>query len=138
MSEIVVRRAVKELCRRGVLQARTRVGLTVCGGGRRSWRGVVAGIRPAHDAGMYYANVLESTIASVLMKNGWLFARMEWSESGDASTDVAGLLKCLSPSLVVALFPSPAMLDAFDRSGLPFVQVWTRKRSRKARMVTSL
>ena len=135
VSEIVVRRAVKELCRRGVLQARTRVGLTVCGGGRRSWRGVVAGIRPAHDAGMYYANVLESTIASVLMKNGWLFARMEWSESGDASTDVAGLLKCLSPSLVVALFPSPAMLDAFDRSGLPFVQVWTKMRARKARMV---
>ena len=135
VSEIVVRRAVKELCRQGVLQARTRVGLTVCGGGRRSWRGVVAGIRPAHDAGMYYANVLESTIASVLMKNGWLFARMEWPDaSGGVGTDVAGLLKCLSPALVVSLFPSPAMLNALDRSGLPFVQVWTRKRARKARM----
>ncbi|MBQ3289242.1 MAG: substrate-binding domain-containing protein [Kiritimatiellae bacterium] len=135
VSEIVVRRAVKELCRQGVLQARPRVGLTVCGGGRRSWRGVVAGIRPAHDSGMYYANVLEGTIASVLMKNGWLFARMEWPDSpGGAGTDVAGLLKCLSPALVVALFPSPAMLAALDRSGLPFVQVWTKKRSRKARM----
>ncbi|MBR2838327.1 MAG: substrate-binding domain-containing protein [Kiritimatiellae bacterium] len=135
VSEIVVRRAVKELCRRGVLQARTRVGLTVCGGGRRSWRGVVAGIRPAHDSGMYYANVLEGTIASVLMKNGWLFARMEWPDSpGGGGADVAGLLNCLSPALVVALFPSPAMLNALDRSGLPFVQVWTKKRSRKARM----
>ena len=135
VSEITVRRAVKELCRRGVLQARTRVGLTVCGGGRRSWRGVVAGIRPAHDSGMYYANVLEGTIASVLMKNGWLFARMEWPDvSGGAGTDVAGILKCLSPALVVALFPSPAMLNALDRSGLPFVQVWTKMRSRKARM----
>ena len=67
VSEITVRRAVKELCRRGVLQARTRVGLTVCSGGRRSWRGVVAGILPAHDAGMYYANVLEGVIASELM-----------------------------------------------------------------------
>ena len=134
VSEIVVRRAVKELCRRGVLQARTRVGLTVCGGSKRSWRGVVAGIRPAHDSGMYYANVLEGTIASVLMQNGWLFARMEWPESGDTGTDVAGILKCLSPALVVALFPSPAMLNAFDRSGLPFVQVWTKAKSRKARM----
>ncbi|MBQ9069613.1 MAG: LacI family DNA-binding transcriptional regulator [Eggerthellaceae bacterium] len=135
VSEITVRRAVKELCRRGVLQARTRVGLTVCGGGRRSWRGVVAGIRPAHDSGMYYANVLEGTIASVLMQNGWLFARMEWPDSpGDAGTDVAGILKCLSPALVVALFPSPAMLNALDRSGLPFVQVWTKAKSRKARM----
>ena len=135
VSEIVVRRAVKELCRKGVLQARTRVGLTVCGGGKRSWRGVVAGIRPAHDAGMYYANVLESTIASVLMQNGWLFARMEWPDSSKGTgTDVAGLLKCLSPALVVALFPSPAMLKALDRSGLPFVQVWTKKRSHKARM----
>ena len=136
VSEIVVRRAVKELCRRGMLQARTRVGLTVCGGGKRSWRGVVAGILPAHDAGMYYANVLEGAIASALMKNGWLFARMEWPEtSGGADTDVAGLLKCLSPAVVVALFPSPTILTALDRSGLPFVQVWTRKRSRKARMV---
>jgi hypothetical protein len=135
VSEIVVRRAVKELCRRGVLQARTRVGLTVCGGGKRSWRGVVAGILPAHDAGMYYANVLEGAIASELMKNGWLFARMEWPDvSGGAGTDVVGLLKCLSPALVVALFPSPAILNALDRAGLPFVQVWTRKRSRKARM----
>ena len=135
VSEIVVRRAVKELCRKGVLQARTRVGLTVCGDGRRSWRGVVAGIRPAHDAGMYYANVLESTIASVLMQNGWLFARMEWAEpSGGAGADVTGLLKCLSPALVVALFPSLAMLNALDRSGLPFVQVWTKAKSRKARM----
>ena len=135
VSEIVVRRAVKELCRKGVLQARTRVGLTVCGDGRRSWRGVVAGIRPAHDAGMYYANVLESTIASVLMQNGWLFARMEWAEpSGGAGADVTGLLKCLSPALVVALFPSPAMLNVLDRSGLPFVQVWTKAKSRKARM----
>ena len=135
VSEIVVRRAVKELCRCGVLQARTRVGLTVCGGGKRSWRGVVAGILPAHDAGMYYANVLEGAIASELMKNGWLFARMEWPDvSGGAGTDVAGLLKCLSPALVVALFPSPAILNALDRAGLPFVQVWTRKRSRKARM----
>jgi len=135
VSEIVVRRAVKELCRRGVLQARTRVGLTVCGGGKRAWRGVVAGIRPVHDSGMYYANVLEGTIASELMKNGWLFARMEWPDvSGGTGMDAAGLLKCLSPSLVVALFPSPAMLNALDRSGLPFIQVWTRKRSHKARM----
>ena len=135
VSEIVVRRAVKELCRQGVLQARTRVGLTVCGGGKRSWRGVVAGILPAHDAGMYYANVLEGAISSVLMRNGWLFARMEWPDSSKGTgTDVAGLLKCLSPALVVALFPSPAMLNALDRSGLPFVQVWTKKRSRKARM----
>ena len=135
VSEIVVRRAVKELCRKGVLQARTRVGLTVCSDGRRSWRGVVAGIRPAHDAGMYYANVLESTIASVLMKSGWLFARMEWPDSSkDKGTDVAGLLKCLSPALVVALFPSTAMLKALDRSNPPFVQIWTKARSRKARM----
>ena len=135
VSEIVVRRAVKELCRQGILQARTRVGLTVCGGGRRSWRGVVAGILPAHDAGMYYANVLEGAIASVLMKNGWLFARMEWPDKpSGAGTDVAGLLKCLSPALVVALFPSPAMLNALDRSNLPFVQIWTKAKSRKARM----
>lgn len=135
VSEITVRRAVRELCRKGLLQARSRVGLIVCGGSRRSWRGVVAGIRPAHDAGMYYANVLESTIASVLMQNGWLFARMEWPEPSDgAGTDVTGLLKCLSPALVVALFPSPAMLNALDRSGLPFVQVWTKAKSRKARM----
>ena len=135
VSEITVRRAVRELCGRGLLQARSRVGLIVCGGSRRSLRGVVAGIRPAHDAGMYYANVLESTIASVLMQNGWLFARMEWPEPSDgAGTDVTGLLKCLSPALVVALFPSPAMLNALDRSGLPFVQVWTKAKSRKARM----
>ena len=135
VSEIVVRRAVKELCRQGVIQARPRVGLTVCGGSKRSWRGVVAGILPAHDAGMYYANVLEGTIASMLMKSGWLFARMEWPDSSKgAGTDVAGLLRCLSPSLVVALFPSPAMLHALDMSGLPFVQVWTKKKSRKARM----
>lgn len=135
VSEIVVRRAVKELCRRGMLQARTRVGLTVCSGGKRAWRGIVAGIRPAHDSGMYYANVLEGTIASLLMKNGWLFARMEWPDvPGDACMDAAGLLKCLSPSLVVALFPSSAMLNALDRSGLPFVQVWTKAKSRKARM----
>ena len=135
VSEITVRRAVRELCGRGLLQARSRVGLIVCGGGRRSWRGVVAGIRPAHDAGMYYANVLESTIASVLMQNGWLFARMEWAEtSGGAGADVTGLLKCLSPALTVALFPSPAMLDALDRSNLPFVQIWTKARARKARM----
>jgi len=135
VSEIVVRRAVKELCRRGVLQARTRVGLTVCGGGKRSWRGVVAGILPAHDAGMYYANVLEGAIASELMKNGWLFARMEWPvASGGVGMDVAGLLKCLSPALVVALFPTPDILNALDRSGLSFVQVWTKKQSRNARM----
>ena len=135
VSEITVRRAVKELCRRGVLQARPRIGLTVCGGGRRSWRGVVAGILPACDAGMYYANVLESTIASVLMKNGWRFARMEWEEtSGGTGADVTGLLRCLSPALTVALFPSPAMLDALDRSNLPFVQIWTKTRARKARM----
>ena len=135
VSEIVVRRAVKELCRKGVLQARTRVGLTVCGDGRRSWRGVVAGIRPAHDVGMYYANVLESTIASVLMQNGWLFARMEWAEpSGGTGADVTGLLRCLSPALTVALFASTVLVGALEKSGLPFVQVWTGKRSRQAHM----
>ena len=135
VSEITVRRAVRELCGRGLLQARSRVGLTVCAGGKRARRGVVVGMLPSHDAGMYYANVLEGTIASELMKKGWLFARMEWPDApGGADTDVAGLLKCLSPALVVALFPSPAILNALDRSGLPFVHVWTRTRSRKARM----
>ena len=95
VSEITVRRAVKELCRRGLLQARTRVGLTVCGGGSRSWRGVVVGLRAAHDSGMYYANVLEGTIASALMRNGWLFAKMEWPDAS-RGTDILEALKCFA------------------------------------------
>ena len=133
VSEITVRRAVKELCGRGLLQARTRVGLTVCGGGSRSWRGVVACVRSMLDAGMYYANVLEGTIASVLMRNGWMFARMEWPDVPDKSkTDVMGILKCFSPALAVASFPPPAMLTALERSGIPFAQIWGEKTSAKA------
>ena len=123
VSEITVRRAVKELCRRGLLQARTRVGLTVCGGGSRSWRGVVVGVRSSHDAGMYYANVLEGTIASVLMRNGWLFAKMEWPDASSGA-DILEPLKCFAPAMAVAPFPSPAMLEALGRSGIPFAVVW--------------
>jgi len=138
VSEIVVRRAVKELCRRGILQARTRVGLTVCGGGRRSWQGIIVGVRSAHDAGMYYANVLEGAVASALMEHGWLFARVEWPDATDrAKTDIMGILKCFSPALVVASFPSPAMIAAIERSGIPFVQIWGEKTSAKARMLVS-
>ena len=133
VSEITVRRAVKELCGRGLLQARTRVGLTVCGGGRRSWRGVVVGLRAAHDSGMYYANVMEGTIASTLMRSGWLFARMEWPEGSDGA-DIVEPLKCFSPALVVASFPPPVMLKVLERSGLPFVQIWGEKTSAKARL----
>ena len=136
VSEIAVRRAVKELCCQGVLQARPRVGLTVCAGGKRAWRGVVAGILPVHDAGMYYANVLESTIASALMEKGWVFARTEWPKVADKDkTDIMGTLKCFAPVMVVALFPTQAMMNALERSGVPFVQVWTRKPSRKACLV---
>ena len=135
VSEITVRRAVKELCGRGLLQARTRVGLTVCGGGRRSWRGVVVGLRAAHDSGMYYANVLEGALASALMRRGWMFARMEWPDGPDKSkTDVVGILKCFSPALVVASFPPPAMLSVLERSGIPFAQIWGEKTSAKARL----
>ena len=132
VSEIVVRRAVKELCRRGILQARTRVGLTVCGG-RRSWQGIVVGVRSSHDAGMYYANVLEGAVASALMEHGWLFARVEWPDvSGESNTDIMGILKCFSPALAVASFPPPAMLAALESSGIPFAQVWGEKTSAKA------
>ena len=138
VSEIVVRRAVKELCSRGMLQARTRVGLTVCGSGRRSWRGVVVGIRSAHDSGMYYANVMEGTIASALMEHGWMFARTEWPDMADkAKADIMGILKCFSPALAVAAFPPPAMLDALERSGIPFTQIWGEKTSAKARLAAS-
>ena len=134
VSEIVVRRAVKELCCRGILQARTRVGLTVCGG-RRSWQGIVVGVRSSHDAGMYYANVLEGALASALMRRGWMFARMEWPDGPDKSkTDVVGILKCFSPALVVASFPPPAMLSVLERSGIPFAQIWGEKTSAKARL----
>ena len=122
VSEITVRRAVKELCDRGLLQARTRVGLTVCGG-KRSWRGVVAGLRSAFASGMYYANVMEGTIASELMRRGWLFARMEWPDKSDGA-DIVGPLKCFSPSLVIASFPPPAMITALERSDIPFALVW--------------
>ena len=134
VSEITVRRAVKELCRRGLLQARTRVGLTVCGGGSRSWRGVVVVLRPAHDSGMYYANVMEGAIASELMRRGWLFARMEWPDESDGE-DIIGPLKCFSPALTIASFPPPAMLKALERSGMPFVQIWGEKTSAKSRLV---
>ena len=122
VSEITVRRAVKELCGRGLLQARTRVGLTVCGG-KRSWRGVVVGLRSAHDSGMYYANVLEGTIASALMRSGWLFAKMEWP-GGSGGADILEPLKCFAPAMAVAPFPSSEMLRALDRSGIPFAVVW--------------
>ena len=136
VSEITVRRAVKELCGRGLLQARPRVGLTVCGGGR-SWRGVVVGVRSAYDSGMYYANVLEGAISSALMRRGWLFARMEWPDApGKAATDVMGILKCFSPALVVASFPPPAMVEALGRSGIPHAFVWPpAKTSAKARLL---
>ena len=135
VSEITVRRAVKELCGRGLLQARSRVGLTVCGGGSRSWRGVVVGVRSSHDAGMYYANVLEGALASALMRRGWMFARMEWPDAASKSkTDAMGILKCFSPALVVASFPPPAMLAVLERSGIPFAQIWGEKTSAKSRL----
>lgn len=138
VSEITVRRAVRELCGRGLLQARSRVGLTVCAGGKRAWRGVVAGVRSTHDVGMYYANVLEGVIASVLMEHGWAFVRVEWPDATDkAKTDIVGILKCFSPALVVASFPPPTMLAALERSGFPFAQVWGEKISAKARLAAS-
>ena len=133
VSEITIRNAVKRLCRDGLLAARPRVGLTVCGG-CRSWRGVVVGLRTVHDSGMYYANVMEGTIASELMRSGWLFARMEWPDGSDGA-DILEPLKCFAPALVVASFPPPAMLKALERSGLPFVQIWGEKTSAKARLV---
>ena len=133
VSEITVRRAVKELCGRGLLQARTRVGLTVCGVGRRSWRGVVVGVRTSYDSGVYYANVLEGTLSSALTRRGWLFARMEWTDAARGA-DILGPLKCFSPALVVASFPPPAMLAELERSGVPFVQIWGEKTSAKARL----
>jgi LacI family gluconate utilization system Gnt-I transcriptional repressor len=133
VSEITIRNAVKRLCRDGLLAARPRVGLTVCASSGRSWRGVVVGLRSAHDSGMYYANVMEGAIASELMRGGWLFARMEWPDGSDGA-DIVGSLKCFSPALVVASFPPPAMLKALERSGLPFVQIWGEKTSAKARL----
>ena len=122
VSEITIRNAVKRLCRDGLLAARPRVGLTVCGG-CRSWRGVVVGLRAAHDSGMYYANVLEGTIASALMRSGWLFAKMEWP-GGSGGADILEPLKCFAPAMAVAPFPSSEMLRALDRSGIPFAVVW--------------
>jgi len=131
VSEITIRNAVKRLCRDGLIAARPRVGLTVCAPGSRSWRGVVVGLRSSHDSGMYYANVLEGTISSALMRNGWLFARMEWPETS-GGTDMLGPLKCFAPALVVASFPPPTMLAVLERSGIPFAQVWGEKTSTRA------
>ena len=123
VSEITIRNAVKRLCREGLLAARPRVGLTVCAPGRRSWRGSVLGIK-AGPPGMYFSGVLESSMSSVLRRNGWLYTSVEVSSRLKAE-DMAmmGMLLDSSVKLIV-LFEAPPPLSAHvAKMGIPFVEV---------------
>ena len=123
VSEITIRNAVKRLCREGLLAARPRVGLTVCAPGQRSWRGSVLGIK-AGPPGMYFSGVLESSMSSVLRRNGWLYMSVEVSSRLKAE-DMAmmGMLLDSSVKLIV-LFEAPPPLSAHvAKMGIPFVEV---------------
>lgn len=132
VSEITIRNAVKRLCREGLLAARPRVGLTVCAPGRRSWRGSVLGIK-AGPPGMYFSGVLESSMSSVLRRNGWLYTSVEVSSRLKAE-DMAmmGMLLDSSVKLIV-LFEAPPPLSAHvAKMGIPFVEVRSHSPSKEA------
>lgn len=123
VSEITIRNAVKRLCREGLLAARPRVGLTVCAPGRRSWRGSVLGIK-AGPPGMYFSGVLESSMSSVLRRNGWLYTSVEVSPrlKGEDLTMMEMVLD--SSVKLVVLFEAPPQLSAYvAKMGVPFVEV---------------
>ena len=132
VSEITIRNAVKRLCREGLLAARPRVGLTVCAPGRRSWRGSVLGIK-AGPPGMYFSGVLESSMSSVLRRNGWLYTSVEVSSRLKAE-DMAMMEMLLDPSVkLIVLFEAPPPLSAHvAKMGIPFVEVRSHSPSREA------
>ena len=132
VSEITVRNAVKRLCREGLLAARPRVGLTVCAGGSRSWRGSVLGVK-AGPPGMYFAGVLESSMGSVLRRNGWLYTSVEVSaRMEDADVTMVDMMLDASVKLVVLFEAPPRVVAHVAKSGVPFVEVRSHSPSREA------
>ena len=127
VSEITIRNAVKRLCREGLLAARPRVGLTVCASGGRSWRGSVLGIK-AGPPGMYFTSVLENSMSSVLRRNGWLYSSVQVSpQMKDADVTTLNMLMDASVRFVVLLTTSPQLVAYASKSGVPFVDVQSRK-----------
>ncbi len=127
VSEITIRNAVKRLCREGLLAARPRVGLTVCAPGRRSWRGSVLGIK-AGPPGMYFTSVLENSMSSVLRRNGWLYSSVQVSpQMKDADVTTLNRMMDASVRFVVLLTTSPQLVAFVSKSGVPFVDVQSRK-----------
>ena len=123
VSEITIRNAVKRLCREGLLAARPRVGLMVCEAGGRSWRGSVLGIK-AGPPGMYFTSVLENSMASVLRRNGWLYASVEVSaQMEDADVTTVNMMMDASVKLIVLFEAPPQVAAHVSRLGIPFVEV---------------
>ncbi len=132
VSEITIRNAVKRLCRKGLLAARPRVGLTVCAPGRRSWRGSVLGIK-AGPPGMYFSGVVESSMSSVLRRKGWLYTSIDVSSRLKAE-DLAMMEMLLDSSVkLIVLFEAPPPLSAhIAKMGIPVVEVRSHSPSAKA------
>ena len=122
VSEITIRNAVKRLCRDGLLAARPRVGLTVCVPGGRSWRGTVLGIK-AGPPGMYYANVFESAMSTVLRQNGWLYSSISVSsEKNETDFAILDMMLQASVSLAVMFNATSAVSRHIEKSGVRFVE----------------
>jgi len=127
VSEITIRNAVKRLCRDGLIAARPRVGLTVCAPGSRSWRGSVLGIK-AGPPGMYFASVLENSMASVLRRNGWLYTSVEVSpQMDDADVTTLNMMMDASVRFVVLLAASPQVVAYVSKLGIPFIGARSEK-----------
>ena len=132
VSEITIRNAVKRLCREGLLAARPRVGLTVCASGGRSWRGSVLGIK-AGPPGMYFTSVLENSMASVLRRNGWLYASVGVSARlEDADVTTVNMMLDASVKLIVLFEAPPQVAAHVSRLGIPFVEVRSHSPSKEA------
>ena len=129
VSEITVRNAVRRLCRDGLLVARPRVGIRVCGVQSRSWRGSVLGLT-AGPPGSFFVGVLEGSIARVLRRNGWLYSSVtHHAERGHL--DLSALDMCLMPSMSLVLtFHAPFALSAgLEKKSVRFVAITPEKSS---------
>ena len=119
VSEITVRNAVKRLCRDGLLAARSRVGLTVCAPGGRSWRGTVLGIK-ASPPGAYYVSVVESAMSDALRRNGWLYSSVSVPSEGAADLSMLELMLSSATSLAITFNATRGVTKRLVNAGVGF------------------
>ena len=124
VSEIVVRRAYRQLVEEGLLSARRRIGHCVRTSEKPLWRGHVLCVMTDHDLNPQLCVIVERIRRTLAMK-GFLFSQVTVLTDVKGAIDFSGLDVALSRPLdfVITIFRHSEIEGRLSASGLPFAVV---------------